>query len=49
MTGAYDYSETVEFLQDTSETYTEEINGFKFNVSPLAFFQVNSHVFEKML
>lgn len=30
-------------------SYIEELNGFKFNVSPFSFFQVNTNVFEKML
>lgn len=48
ISGAYDHSDKVIYLTER-KTYTEELNGFKFSVSPMAFFQVNSHVFEKML
>ena len=49
LTGTYDYSDQIDFLQGSQHFYTEILNGFKFQVAPLAFFQVNSHVFEKML
>jgi len=47
LSGGYDYSDKITYL--SKKTYSEEVNGFKFSVSPLAFFQVNTHVFEKIL
>lgn len=48
LSGGYEYYDKVIYLTE-KKTYTEEINGYKFLVSPQAFFQVNSHVFEKIL
>ena len=48
LSGGYDYADKITYLTER-KTYMEIVNGFKFSVSPLAFFQVNTHVFEKML
>jgi tRNA (uracil-5-)-methyltransferase len=48
ISGNYEHYDKVVFLTDR-KTYHEELNGFKFSVSPQAFFQVNTNVFEKML
>jgi tRNA/tmRNA/rRNA uracil-C5-methylase (TrmA/RlmC/RlmD family) len=44
------YKETDRFKVLSGESYyEEELYGYKFKVSPFAFFQVNTNVFEKML
>ena len=48
LNGAYDHTDAIKYLTE-QKTYTEEFNGYKFLVSPQAFFQVNTHVFCKML
>ena len=48
LNGGFESDDHIKYLTDT-KTYTEELNGYKFLVSPQAFFQVNSHVFWKML
>lgn len=48
LSGGYEHFDKITYLTKR-KTYTEEINNYKFLVSPQAFFQVNSHVFEKML
>ena len=47
--GGYTENDRYDLLAGTSLHYTEEVRGFKFTVSPFAFFQVNINVFEKML
>lgn len=49
MSGGYKENDRYELLSGDSIYYTEELLGFKFTVSPFAFFQVNTNVFEKML
>ena len=49
LSGGYQESDRCELLSGDSIYYTEELLGFKFTVSPFAFFQVNTNVFEKML
>ena len=49
VSGGYKESDRYELISGDSITYSEEILGFNFNVSPFAFFQVNTNVFEKML
>lgn len=46
--GNFEHYDKVVYLTER-KTYIDELNGFKFSVSPQAFFQVNSNVFEKML
>lgn len=44
------YKDTDRFKVLSGKSYYEEdLSGFKFKVSPFAFFQVNTNVFEKML
>jgi tRNA/tmRNA/rRNA uracil-C5-methylase (TrmA/RlmC/RlmD family) len=49
ISGAYKDTDRIELLCGNSIYYEEEVLGFKFTVSPYAFFQVNTNVFEKML
>ena len=49
MSGGYKEDDRFDLLSGESMHYTEEVAGFKFTVSPFAFFQVNINVFEKML
>jgi tRNA (uracil-5-)-methyltransferase len=49
MSGGYKEDDRCELLSGDSIYYTEDLLGFKFTVSPFAFFQVNTNVFEKML
>jgi hypothetical protein len=46
--GNFEHYDKVIYLTER-KTYIDELNGFKFSVSPQAFFQVNSNVFEKIL
>ena len=48
LSGAYKEGDEVEVLSGTSY-YEELLCGLKFTVSPFAFFQVNTLVFERML
>ena len=47
--GGYKEGDQFDLILGDSMYYTEEVLGFKFKVSPFAFFQVNTNVFEKML
>ena len=47
--GGYREDDRFDLLIGESMHYTEEVMGFRFKVSPFAFFQVNINVFEKML
>lgn len=49
ISGGYKENDRYEILSGNSIYYTEDLLGFKFTVSPFAFFQVNTNVFEKML
>ena len=49
LSGGYKENDRFDILSGDSVYYTEDLLGFKFTVSPFAFFQVNTHVFEKML
>ena len=49
LSGGYKEGDKSELLFGNSMSYEEEIYGFRFTVSPFAFFQVNNSVFEKML
>lgn len=49
ISGGYKEDDRIELICGDSIYYTEELLGFKFTVSPFAFFQVNTNVFEKML
>ena len=48
ISGGYKEDDKSELLSG-GWSYHEEVLGFKFTVSPFAFFQVNTNVFEKML
>jgi tRNA/tmRNA/rRNA uracil-C5-methylase (TrmA/RlmC/RlmD family) len=48
LAGGYKETDEMEVLSGTS-SYEEKLCGLKFNVSPFAFFQVNTLVFEKMI
>mmetsp|Transcript_29748 Transcript_29748/g.21521 ORF Transcript_29748/g.21521 Transcript_29748/m.21521 type:complete len:113 (-) Transcript_29748:380-718(-) len=48
LSGGYKENDPMQVLSGSS-CYEELLCGFKFSVSPFAFFQVNSNVFEKML
>jgi tRNA/tmRNA/rRNA uracil-C5-methylase (TrmA/RlmC/RlmD family) len=47
--GGYKEGDPFDLLLGDSMHYNEEVLGFNFKVSPYAFFQVNTNVFEKML
>lgn len=49
ISGGYSEGDRLDLLQGDALTYTEDLMGFKFTVSPFSFFQVNTNVFEKML
>lgn len=49
LSGGYKEEDRYEILKGDGIHYTEELLGYKFTVSPFAFFQVNTNVFEKML
>jgi tRNA (uracil-5-)-methyltransferase len=47
--GGYKEGDECDIISGNSLSYTEDLLGYKFTVSPFAFFQVNTNVFEKML
>jgi tRNA/tmRNA/rRNA uracil-C5-methylase (TrmA/RlmC/RlmD family) len=49
ISGGYKEEDNYTLLSGDSISYFEILNGFKFTISPFAFFQVNTNVFEKML
>ena len=49
LSGGYKEGDRYDILSGKSLLYTEQLLDFKFTVSPFAFFQVNTNVFEKML
>ena len=49
LNGGYKEEDRYEVLCGSGIHYTEDLLGYKFTVSPFAFFQVNTNVFEKML
>ena len=49
MNGGYREGDRYEIITGDTINYTEELLGLRFTVNPFAFFQVNTHVFEKML
>ena len=49
ISGGYKEDDRAELLVGETLGYQEEVYGFKFMVSPFAFFQVNTPVFEKIL
>lgn len=49
ISGGYKEEDRYTLLSGDSISYIEILNGFKFTISPFAFFQVNTNVFEKML